>query len=108
MKRLTWLLAACLLFFLCACGGNKINGTWSATVDGETMEYTFLEDGTGYLIADDVVGFTYTFEDDILSFKYTLDESELFYFNCEIDNNTMTWAYPDYPDEVITFYRSQD
>lgn len=58
MKRTLALLlvVVSLTVMLVSCGGNSIEGTWTATEEGVTMTMTFEDDGTGSM---STLGMTY-------------------------------------------------
>ena len=86
MKRLTALVMALVMCLsLCACGGNKLNGTYednlgfsTITFKGDTIEYTSLA-------SDEVKTGTYVIEDGQILVSYDNGQSDTFEYDEETD-----------------------
>lgn len=85
--------AAVIALSFFAFGRNRIEGSWSATEDGETLIIEFEKNGYGKLeliagMRSMSFGFTYEYSDDMLC--VVSDETNST-FDCKIKGNKMFW-----------------
>ena len=103
MKRTVCLVMAVLLLAvsLCACGGNKLVGTWVGKMEGVEISMTFDKDGEGKMESMGIISidFEYEVKNNKLILSLEGEESDPIDFkvsgktlSLEVDGETMTFT----------------
>ena len=105
MKKTVCLLLSALIILasLCACGGNKLVGTWKGETDGVAVSMTFEDDGTGNLASMGLISVDFDYEVDGSKIIIAVEGEESEPFDYEINGDELTLISDG---ETMTFTRA--